>query len=170
MKIWTQVVAIFFVLGLQVSPARAGHEDRVESLSELTPVTVVHPRFAELSEGFKALGGMHETHGVIWSAISSVQGLNQSQAQEYCRGLGARLPSHQDFIQLSQLLGSENPGELNSTGYDASRFPGLRACYFWSDLWRPPGLDYAVVFNGSSGLLVLANAYHRGHSVICVYP
>ncbi len=106
--------------------------------------------------GFAGLGTMFEAAGLIWSGVAPVL-ISQPDAIIYCAILGARLPTKEDYVELSRLMGSEQPiwGLLNYdvAGYNSDLVSDMNGRFFWSSSVRPNVFGSAFGFGGSSGFV-----------------
>ena len=129
------------------------------------------PAFATVKSG----GGY-----LFWSSVMASLGSNghpPSNSDGYCFNNfnGARLPTKDDFIALSQAMGSIQPLWLrvpnyipNVAGYDRSLIPGMTTrIKFWSRTNPVNSSTQWYVFDGYTGI-VDDIAYYWSHPFMCV--
>ncbi len=93
--------------------------------------------------------------------------MSQSDANKYCKDIGARLPTKEEFENLAKYLGKGSYKPYLADG-DTEYLPGLYGHWFWSSTDDGPDFpDYAFMFNGSQGYTRIYNRTNR-ISVRCV--
>lgn len=107
-----------------------------------------------------ALGEAYKDQlGLIWGSPVMAQGevsrMSQYDADKYCKDIGARLPTKEDFEQLANFLGE---GTANGYGpYLADNktdlLPGLSGNNFWSSSIEANKYETAHVFISKDGLV-----------------
>ena len=111
--------------------------------------------------------------GMIWGDMvtkpdGTPKKMTHKAAIKYCEDIGARLPSKDDFIRLSEYMGAY-PGNDDGKGYRPQVLPHLSNDAFWSSSEPINRSNRAYVFYGRSG-----NMFDGGHrdlpdySVRCV--
>ncbi len=85
-------------------------------------------------------------------------------AKEYCKSIGARLPSKEEFIRLREYMGAQSG---THEGYSAQVLPNLSGYWFWSSSVDQFTLGEAYRFEGRSGEIYGTNRGHGG-AVLCV--
>jgi len=134
-----------------------------------------------------------EKNGVIWGDMAKDEHgkiifMNQEKAMDYCKKMGAELPRLEDFIRLSELLGSQ-PGTVQTTkggvfsGYSPQILPNLvyekrGGSDFWSSTEHPrqdefPRDDrvgrYVYTFPGAWGYIIaLTGRNYEGCATRCI--
>ncbi len=116
---------------------------------EIFPVLEDHPRFHELSEGFRALGNSYEAAGSLWSGVAT-QRMSQRDAMAFCAGIGARLPTREDYLALTRAMGARDPENEDLVGYRQNLLPDMYNRWFWSSSMARRGAT-AVYFGGNDG-------------------
>jgi len=111
-------------------------------------IVQVVPSDPRVSHAFTALGAVHEAAGLIWSAVAPKK-MNQYDAEKYCQGLGARLPTKEDWEALGKIPGPGGKSNFNSDLI----LPGTKKRWFWSSSSSPPFASSALRFNGYDGSL-----------------
>ncbi len=160
----------------------AGYEFRRVSEAELTDRGVTDPvAFGEAWE---------DPIGMIWGDIArkptgTAKIISHHEATEYCRRLGARLPSgfpagktESDFVRLRRYLGGVgDPTSEEESGYRPQILPGLvfeenghsYSEFNWSDSLVPKNPDFAYTFFSGAGVVYRAFRDNDGnYSVRCV--
>jgi len=125
-------------------------------------IVQVAPSDPRVSHDFAALGAVHETAGLIWSAVTP-ENMNQAAAIQYCQGLGggARLPTKEEWEVLKQVM------TIPSGKYSPKLLPGTKGKWFWSSSVHPTYAVSAFYFDGSNGGVGRDNRYSF-YSVRCV--
>ena len=85
------------------------------------------------------------------------------QAEEHCKGIGARLPGKEDFVRLKEFLGGES-----EIGYIPQILPNLSGNRFWSSSVPHSSTYFAFDFHGSDGHIGYYYRYYDYRSVRCV--
>jgi formylglycine-generating enzyme required for sulfatase activity len=94
--------------------------------------------------------------GLIWGSIVRLNGqvktMSQYEADKYCKSLGARLPTKEEFERLARYLTAQKYSPY-LVGADGDVLPGLTGYPFWSSSLNPRngGGVNAFGFSGSSG-------------------
>jgi len=113
--------------------------------------------------------------GMIWGDIvknkdGSEHLMNQRDATDYCKSIGADLPSKEDFIRLREYMGAKSPG---FDGYTPQVLPNLthteNKAYirqFWSSSNHLHVSNYYYAMNGANG--GFGFDYHTYAAVRCV--
>jgi hypothetical protein len=135
-----------------------------QDLPALAPVAMDDPR---VSHAFAALGPMIQVGPLVWSAPAHRR-MNQSAADGFCRGLGlgARLPSEEEFQVLPSVLVSGEDRRYTPEALDSE----IRGNSFWSaPTWSSFFTGKGMYWRGSDGQL------YDGHhfaimKVLCVQP
>ena len=148
-----------------------GEKGPVVKEERLTKKTASGSEFKRVSEEeLKRLGikdskkfgeAWEDPSGMIWGDIvkkedGSPHYMNHKDAIDYCKSIGADLPSREDFVRLREYMGAK-PGR--SDGYAPQILPNLTytdkgetySRYFWSSSVRPDFSNSAYVFNGRLG-------------------
>ena len=94
--------------------------------------------------------------------------MNHIVATDYCKSIGAELPSLEDFIRLREYMGAKSG---SPEGYTSQVLPNLPytergetgSRYFWSSSVHRVDSDVAYVFVGRNGYIVYVN---RGFDVV----
>lgn len=94
-----------------------------------------------------------EETGLIWSSPHE-ESMNYKKAMEYCRSIGAELPTKAMFESLA-----------SSKGYHL--IPN-RNQWFWSSSVNPNYSDHAYAFYGSCGYIIFVFRYNYNDAVVCV--
>lgn len=109
-----------------------------------------HPVWAFLDQEFLQLGVPYEFHvnahplsckrgySVILSAKAPHQ-MSQYRAEEFCKNMGARLPSKKEFLVLANLMGARDASKDDWQGYNPDRIPEIKGQTYWSSSrgqWR----------------------------------
>ena len=79
------------------------------------------------SLSFASLGKMHQAGGLIWSGVAPIN-MSQQQAEDYCKSLGARLPTKEELEALSRAKGYQVPGRKFDSGSPIE----TKGRWFWS--------------------------------------
>jgi len=128
---------------------------------------------AKLGEAWRDASGM------IWGDIvkkddGSPRFMNHKDATDYCKSIGAELPSREDFIRLREYMGAKSGSD---EGYTAQVLPNLtytekgqvNSRYFWSSSVHPDHSYYAYDFGGRFGYIGYYNrSFDNYYSVRCV--
>jgi hypothetical protein len=107
---------------------------------------------------------LRDESGVTWTDVArnddlhhTVRRMNQYEATEYCHGIGAELPSREDFERLRSYMGASADSPVN---YVPQVLPSLyhnvdgrpEGYVFWSTwVMNPDYPDRAYLFNGFYG-------------------
>ncbi|MBI1860437.1 MAG: DUF1566 domain-containing protein [Deltaproteobacteria bacterium] len=117
--------------------------------------------------------------GMTWGDIvnkedGSPEYMKHKDADQYCKSIGAELPSREDFVRLREYMGAKS-GTYD--GYAPQVLPNLTdskgtSNFFWSSSIHPDYPDdVASTFNGHSGRIGYGGRDHANvHSVRCVVP
>lgn len=108
-----------------------------------------------------ALGEAYrDPSGLIWGSIVMAQGkvnaMTQYSADKYCKDVGARLPTKEEFEQLAKYLGNGTAQGYSPYLADGKTdfLPGLTSYSnytFWSSSVYPTHGLFAFVFHGYTG-------------------
>ncbi len=125
-----------------------------------------------------ALGEAYrDPSGLIWkTAFKTPEGywniLNQSDADKYCKALGARLPTREEYEQLAKYLGADTSKPDGYSPYLADGrtdfFPCLSSCSFWSSSIGPDFSRTVASFDGYFGYIRYDNSDVNKFAVQCV--
>jgi len=142
----------------KMTDANTSAETKVSEKADGTEViwtrdTTTNPRLGE---------AWRDPSGMIWGDIVMDQAgddisMNHKNATEYCKSIGAKLPSKEDFIRLREYFGAL-PG--SDKGYFPQVLPHLtyleqgktvRGYALWSSSFLPYDLDHVSIFNSYYG-------------------
>ena len=142
-------------------------------LTKGVPVLEGHPRYHDLSEGFRTLGKAFEFGGLIWGMGSVSEGLTHSEARAFCESLGggARLPTPKEWFSVSRAMGAADPENYDFLGYSSEDFPVWDADWdqlFWSDAVDPSESDSSFVWSGYYGVSESISSDTSLSGVVCV--
>jgi hypothetical protein len=128
-----------------------------------------------------ALGdAWRDESGMIWGDIvrnsdGSIRYMDQYDAVSYCQGIGAELPTLEDFARLRSYMGASVG---SPSGYTLQVLPNLYRTeggspvsnYFWSSSFEPFYSKVAYYFDGLNGVNYIATRsyVYDGIAVLCV--
>jgi len=93
----------------------------------------------------------------------------QLGAEEYCKSIGARLPTQEEFTRLREYMGARSGTHEGYSHHDDKILPNLNGHWFWSSSVYPSNTDYAYGFSGTDGYIVYYYyRYYNGGAVRCV--
>jgi hypothetical protein len=115
---------------------------------------------------------------MIWGDIVKFEDgypryMSHGEAAKYCKSIGGRLPSREDFIRLREYMGAQSE---NVDGYSPQVLPNLidekwkDSRDFWSSTTLPDYPNLAYTFGGGNGhmyVIGLSSALHNT-AVRCV--
>jgi len=154
---WKLICVVF-----SYTPLAFSVEDPVLPSAPPAALVQVVPNDPRVTPAFAALGPMVEASGLIWSGVVPKE-MNHEDALTYCQGLGARLPTHEQWEALARAMGYE----LAQSRYNPDLMAGTRGQSFWSSSLYPDNPRFALNFHGSTGELV-SSLLHFELSVRCV--
>jgi len=181
------VLAIFMVAGFMVSGNAHANPDQSTDPDKRTTNTghdfirdTSHPKLGE---------AWRDPSGLIWGDIvknedGKVARMIQSSeymkqigkplpdgklgAEEYCKSIGARLPSIEEFTQLREYMGARSGTNEGYSHHDDKILPNLRGYWFWSSSVNPYNTDNAYDFSGTNGYIYDDNRIINNDAVRCV--
>jgi hypothetical protein len=151
-------VLVFFILRISYAA----------SLPLAETMTTASGHLFQKIHSLPALGeAWKDDSGIVWGDLVQDSAgqpalATQSQANDYCQKIGARLPSQMEFVQLGLFL-----GDGSQAGFDPLSFPNLEGHLFWSSTFSSAFAQQAYVFHGSTGAVDFVNGQQQA-SFRCV--
>lgn len=141
---------IYTIVGLLVSLnalASIGVEQRVAPSTGA--VFIRDTSNPELGEAFR------DPSGVVWGSLHRYP-MALEVASEFCKARNARVPTIQEFEQLSAYLGKESAEGYNPYLNDGATdfLPGLTKGGQWTSATYPSNPDGGHIFSGADGTIV----------------
>jgi hypothetical protein len=139
---------------------------KISSTGAVFTLNLTHP---ELGDAYQ------DPSGLIWGDLvivnKHVVQANYSQASAYCKDIGARLPTLQEFLNLAKYLGAGTKKGYNPSTSDGQDTMLLGLPYYWywtsTPYWFRPK-DYQYAFWGDSGGTQDGNIVSKGGAIHCV--
>lgn len=167
-----EVASFLLVAGAQASPSQRTCSEVLSGLLKEVQATLraagirANAAIARLGGGVEAQSLVYHTFkrntqytalgkawadpsGLIWGD-KTLNYMTQRMAEDYCRSIGAELPTEEDFRKLREYLGAE-PGTRN--GYVRQILPNLNDI-FWSSSAPDRSDGAAYYFDGANGDIV----------------
>ncbi len=111
-----------------------------------------------------------DSRGLIWGDVVKKEDgiprkMHHSDAEAYCKFIGARLPTKEDFEKLA-----EEMGKGSQRGYIPQFLPHLYGLWFWSSSVDSSDAAYAHTFDGWFGCIGPSHRDENGGAARCVLP
>jgi len=92
----------------------------------------------------------------------------QLGAEEYCKSIGARLPTQEEFTRLREYMGARSGTHEGYSHHDDKILPNLNGHWFWSSSVDPYVTGFAYDFNGTVGYVGFDYRDNYDDAVRCV--
>ncbi len=141
----------FIFILFSVSFSALAGQAAVTHLSKVGSVFSLDPSHPALGEAYR------DPQGLLWGDMvtyqTTVWNMTQYEAQDYCASLGARLPTKEEFRQLSMDLGFKHTQGYSPYMQDGKTevIPNLVGHWYWSSSIFPFNSDNAYGFSGEEG-------------------
>ncbi len=121
-------------------------------------VSTIGPKFKRMEKQTKLGEAWRDSAYLVWGDVyhkgKSVIQVNFQQAQEYCKGIGAELPTAEDFVRLKISMGASHTDVKKKGDYTAQILPNLNVFFsVWTSTSKTlaDGRKQAVLFQGMMG-------------------
>ena len=133
------------------------------------------PKYKRMEKQTKLGEAWRDSAYLVWGDVyhknNDVIQVNFQQAQEYCKNIGAKLPTAEDFVRLKISMGASHTDVKKKGDYSAQILPNLNVFFsVWTSTSKtlPDGRKQAVLFQGMMGRFEEKDVNSKGVGVRCV--